>query len=93
MGKAIDYTSQRLYDMYRVSLPALSRQVEQVAVNLALQTLDIDVHRHKWTLTIQGLKSDADEHEDDTRDACINLAKTHLDIKDAKASDLAACHR
>ena len=59
----------------------------------SLQTLELDVHRRKWTLTIPGLKGDADEHEDDTRDACIDLAKTHLDVKDAKASDLAACHR
>ena len=91
--KAIDYTSQPLDDVYRVSLQALSRQVEQIAVGLALQTLDLDVHRRKSTLTIQGLNGDADEHEDDTRDACIDLAKTHLDVKDAKASDLAACHR
>ena len=43
--KAIDYTSQRLDDVFGVSRPALSRQVEQVAVGLALQTFDLDVHR------------------------------------------------
>ena len=57
--KAVDYTSSRLDDIYKVSLPALTKHVEQVAVGLAMQTLDLDVHRRKWTLTIQGLKGPA----------------------------------
>ena len=56
--KALDHTSQRIDDIYRVSFPALSRQVEQAAVGLALQTLDLDVHHRKWALTTQGLKSE-----------------------------------
>ena len=69
------------------------RQVEQAAVSLALQTLDLDVHRRKWALTIQGLKGEAKEDEKVTRSLCVNLAKQHLGVQDASGSDLAACHR
>ena len=90
--KALDHTSQRIDDIYRVSFPALSRQVEQAAVGLALQTLDLDVHRRKWALTIQGLKGE-EKDEKVTRSLCVDLAKQHLGVSDAAGSDLAACHR
>ena len=79
----IYYTIQRLDDVCRVSLPP-------VAVGLTLQILDLGVYHLKSTLTMQGLESDTDEHENNTRDACIDLAKTHMAVKDHKASDLAA---
>ena len=91
--KAVEYTSNRLDNIYQVSLPAFSRHVEQVAVSLAMQTLDHDVHRRKWILTIQGLKGPADEDEDDTRSACVSLARDYLQVESASDSDLAACHR
>ena len=91
--EALDHTGQRLNDVYRISLPALSRQVEQAAVGLALQTLDLDVHRRKWALTIQGLKGEAKKDEKVTRSLCVNLAKQHLGVQDASGSYLAACHR
>ena len=37
--KALDHTSQRIDDIYRAPFPALSHQVDQAAVGLALQTL------------------------------------------------------
>ena len=91
--KAVDYTSSRLDDIYKVSLPALTKHVEQVAVGLAMQTLDLDVHRRKWTLTIQGLKGPADEVEDETRAACVALARDYLQVDNASDTDLSACHR
>ena len=91
--KALNPTSQRIDDVYRVSFPALSRQVEQAAVGLALQTLDLDVHRRKWALTIQGLKGEEKEDEKVTRSLCLDLAKQHLGVSDAAGPDLAACHR
>ena len=51
--KAVDYTSSRLGDIYSVFMPVLSKHVEQVAVGLAMQTLDLDFHRRKWTCVIE----------------------------------------
>ena len=91
--KALDHTSQRIDDIYRVSFPALSRQVEQAAVGFALQTLDLDVHRRKWALTIQGLTGEEKEDEKVTRSLCVDLAKQHLGVSDAAGSDLACLNR
>ena len=55
---------------------------------LARQTIDLDVHRRKWTLTIHGLKGEAGEDEEVTRDACVKLAQDHLGIPDAASTDL-----
>ena len=90
---AVQFTSKRMDDLEKVTLPALASHVEQVASALALQTLDIDVHRRKWSLTVQGLKGDPDEDDVDTRRACVRLARQHLDIEDAAETDFAACHR
>ena len=90
---AMQFTSKRMDDLEKVALPALASHVEQVASALALQTLDIDVHRRKWSLTVQGLKGDPDEDDADTRRACVRLVRQHLDIEDAAEADFAACHR
>lgn len=90
---AVSFASQRIDDLYTRSLPALARHVEEVTTALAMQTLDLDVHRRKWTLTIQGLSGVADEDEDVTRTSCVNLAKDHLLVEDAAVTDFAACHR
>ena len=91
--KAISHTSQRMDDLYHHTIPAITQHINDVATGLALQTLDLDVHRRKWSLTVQGLKGQEEEDEDDTRAACVNLAHEHLDISDAAVTDFASCHR
>ena len=90
---SITYTSGRIDDLCKNSLPTLARHIQEVTTGLALQTMDLDVHRRKWSLTIHGLKGEAGEDEEVTRDACVKLAKDHLDISDAATTDFAACHR
>ena len=93
MEESMNYTTSRLDDLHKDTLPALAKHVESIATALAFQTLDLDVHRRKWSLTIQGLEGVAGESEVVTRKACISLAKASLGVKDAKEEDLAACHR
>ena len=59
---------------------------------MALQTLDIDIYRHKWALTVQGLKGAAKEDEADTRAAYVELAKDNPEIDDASVCVFTACH-
>ena len=75
METAVQFTSKRMDGLERVTLPALVCHVEQVASALALQTLEIDVYRRKWSLTLQGLERDAGEDDADTRRACVQLAR------------------
>ena len=81
METAVQFTSKRMDDLEKVTLPALACHVEQVASALALQTLDIDVHRRRWSLTVQGVEGDADEDDADIRRACVQLARQHMDIE------------
>ena len=90
---AINFNSQRLDDICQTSLPALASHVEKVATALALQTLDIDVHRRKWSLAIHGVKGKAGETEADTRSSCVALARQHLGVANATEADFSACHR
>ena len=93
MGDSLEFLSRRLDDVSNTALPSLATHVEKVATALALQTLDIDVHRRKWSLTIQGITGAAGEEDEDTRDVCVALAKDKLGIADASVADFAACHR
>ena len=90
---SITYTSGRIDDFCQNSLPTLARHIQEVTTGLALQTMDLDVHRRKWSLTIHGLKGEAGEEEEITSDACVKLAKDHLGIPDPATTDFAACHR
>ena len=90
---AMEFTSRRMDDLEKSALPALAQHVERVATKLALQTLDLDIHSRKWSLTIQGLNGAANEDKDITCRACVKLAKDHLSIADASEFDFAACHR
>ena len=51
--------------------------IQEVTTGLALQTMDLDVHRRKWSLSIHGLKGESGEDEV-TTDACVKLAKIIL---------------
>ena len=90
---AIDFTSKKLEDLKSSSLPALYNHVERISEALAVQTLDLDMHRRKWSLTINSIKGASGEDDVDTRNACVQLARDHLGIPDADPNNLAACHR
>ena len=93
VSASLEFTSKQLEDLKSSSLPVVYNHVKCITSAQAFQTLDIDIHRRKWSLTINGLKGKPSEDEVDTRNACVRLACDHLGIPDADASDLAACHR
>ena len=75
VSASLEFTSKRLEDLKSSSLPALYNHVERITSALAFQTLDIDMHRRKWSLTINGLKGKPSEDDVDTRNACVRLAR------------------
>ena len=86
-------TTKRIDDIYAVSLPAINEHIAHLTSALTQRLLDLDVHRRKWSLTVQGLKGIAGESEATTRDKCVELARSKLKIADADTADYAACHR
>lgn len=93
LESSMQFHSDRLESLATVSLPALAEHVEKVTTALALQTLDIDMHRRKWSLIVHGLKGNPKEEESTTREKVVNLATTHLGISDASVDNFSACHR
>ena len=75
LRKATADTSERMDDLLKVTIPALTRHFEDVTSALVMRQLDQDMHRRKWSLTIQGLPGDAKEDEGDTRRTCVEFAK------------------
>ena len=47
-----EFVNGRLDDLEKTAFPSLALHVEKIATQLTLQTLDIDMHRRKWNLTI-----------------------------------------
>ena len=52
--------------------------IQELTTGLVFQTMDLYVHWRKWSLTIHGLKGEAGEDEEVTRDACVKPAKIIL---------------
>ena len=75
------------------SLPGLSQHLNSVVTALSLQNVDLNMHRRKYSLIIQGLKGSAGEDSSKNRAALIEFARDKLKVDNAKESDLAACHR
>ena len=50
-------------DTWNIYLPTLSSHLKKAVSGIAKQTLNLFVHSHKWSLTIQGIKGEADEDE------------------------------
>ena len=90
---AIQFQSQRIDDLLKVTLPAITDYVEKMVNASVIQTLDLDAHRRKWSISIHGLPGPAGEDEATTRKACVALAQQHLRVPDAAEADIAACHR
>ena len=78
--------------MRDATLPQMSDHMTELITACALQSLDLHTHHRKFALTIQGVKGEKDEKPETTRQAVIDLAKTHLKVN-AKEGDFAACHR
>ena len=90
---ACSHTSKRLDALHNTTLPALASHIQKIADGLVFQNLDLDVHRRKWNMTLQGLPGEAGENENITCRSCIKLAREKLGITEAKKEDFSACHR
>ena len=91
--KAIQDCSGRLDAVVNTFLPSLNKKVADLNTALAIQVLDMDQHRRKWSLIVQGLSGEAGESGAVTRKKCVDLAKKYLKVSDACAKDFSACHR
>ena len=80
------------------TIPGLVDHMNSMLTLIGLQNIDLNMHRRKFSLIIQGLPGKAEESSDDTRKAVIDMAKKNLKLRDTKDTplredQLSACHR
>lgn len=90
---AMQATSERLDDVVKNMIPALSSHVSNLSEALARRQLELEVHRRKWNIVIHGLKGAAKEDGTVTRAASLRFARDVLRVPNAEDTPLAACHR
>ena len=80
------------------TIPRLVEHLNDTVTQLALHNIDLNMHRRKWSVIVQGVSGQKDEDSDTTRKAVIKMAKDNLKLRDTKDApvredQLAACHR
>ena len=90
---AVQHSSDRVDTIVSNTLPGVAQHISSIATALAMRQLDLDVHQRKWALVIDGVDGAAREKEEDTRTACLALARDALKIPDAINTRISACHR
>ena len=74
------------------TLPSLADHLNCAVTALAINNIDINAHRRKFTLVAQGIPGKAGESADETRKKLCSTVSKALEI-DVSPSDFAACHR
>ena len=75
------------------TLPSMDKKIADMTTNLCMNMLDLDTHRRKWTVIVNGIKGDANEPELQTRKAVRKFAKEELKIQEPENHQFTACHR
>ena len=84
--------SKSIDSVQKQTLPSLVDHFNCAVTALALNSLDTNTHRRKFTLVVQGVKGKKGESAQETRTKLINTVKSTMGIT-ASDSDFAACHR
>ena len=93
LEKAAQYTADVQQELMQTTLPALVTHIENVATTLTLRTIDMEIHRRKWSLIVQGVQGPPNEDETATRKAMVDFATNCLVIENAGKLQFVACHR
>ena len=84
--------SKSVESVQKQTLPSLVDHLNCAVTALAINDLDTNMHRRKFTLVVQGVKGKKGESAEETRTKLINTVKSTMGIT-AVESDFSACHR
>ena len=90
VGQAVD---NRMETVVKEALSSITTNIESISSALAMRHLELEEHRRKWVVIIHGFEGSANEAEDDTRAACLAMAKNSLRVSNADQTRVSACHR
>lgn len=93
LEKAAQHSADVHEELIQTTMPSLNTHIENVATTLTLRTIDMELHRRKWGLIVQGVKGPPNEEENATRKSMIEFATNCLQIENASNLQFVACHR
>ena len=93
LEKSLEFSSQEIKDLNEKLIPALDKKFSDLSTKICMNLLNIDVHRRKWSLIINGLKSKQGETEPETHAIVRRFASEKLKMKGVDSHLFSACHR
>ena len=91
--KSLKFTGDQLNDVITKRLPELDTKFTDLTQNICMNMLDLENHRRKWSIIVNGLKGPKGEEELTTRANVKKFAKEHLKVEGADLHRISACHR
>ena len=91
--QSLSFTGDQIDVINKKTVPDLDKKFTELSTKMCLNLLNIDTHRRKWTLIINGLKGKSGESELETRAKVRTFAKDRLKVTGADAHTFRACHR
>ena len=94
----IDNVKAQVTHLVESTLPDTVSHFNEMVEALAMQNINLNTHRRKFSVIIYGLPGEKEEDSDITRKSVITMAKENLKIKPTperpvREDQLAACHR
>ena len=90
---SLDFTENQINGICNKIIPDLDKKYGDLITNLCMNILDMDTHRRKWSIIINGIQGEAGEAERLTRSKAHSFACNKLKIPGADSHSFAACHR
>lgn len=90
---SLDFQGDQIKDILENSIPDLEKKFCDLTEKMCMKMLDMDMHRRKWSVIINGLDGEAGESESVTRDKVKTFAMDKMQVTGADSHPIAACHR
>ena len=87
------FLDKQIQDIQTKSITELEKKFTELTEKVCFNILNLDLHRRKWSLIVNGVEGLAGEKESVTRDKVKCFARDKLAIVGAYSHPLAACHR
>ena len=91
--KLLSFASAQIVDIEKTLIPSVNKKSMDVSTKLCMNVLDMDTHRRKWSIIINGLEGEEKESEIKTCKMVRDFAKNCLKVKNVDNHKFAACHR
>ena len=93
MDRSLSSMNEQTDDIKNNTVAAVDKKHGDLSTQICMNMLDIDKHRRKWSLTINGLTGTLNETEYITRSSVIDFAKNELKVPEPEKHKFAACYR